>query len=112
MSTQAPDVNFANIPLKREPSGTPRAEFYVGKPATAEDREAILSRLYDSIHALNKKERLSALSTGEQSYLSELLVEVDFWESQRERPAEVDVMTRLEALTKQVLEFAGSREAV
>ncbi len=112
MTNPAPIINFESLPRNREPPSTPKAEPHVGKPATAEEREAILSRLYDSVHALNKKQRLAALSSGEEAYLSELLVEVDCWESQRERPAEADVMTRLEALTKQVLEFAGSREAV
>lgn len=73
-----------------------------GRQARSEDREAILSSLYEERRKLNRAKRVNSLSSSEQDYLAELERYIDQWE-EPDQDARADIWTRFEDAARSML---------
>lgn len=72
--------------------------------ASAEEREAILTSLYNEREGLTRAKRLGEMSPGDAEYLVELNQYIDEWEAaETKTSASDDVWTKLDTLAQSML---------
>ena len=105
---------IARIPKVLEGDITEMANLLnIPRSATPEQREFVISQLYDLLHRLNRQQRVQGLSACDQAYLVDVKAEIDRWELQRRQLNEKsEVTSRLEALAEKVLKLASTTKGL
>lgn len=82
-----------------------------GRSATADERDAILSSLYERLGELNERRRRGDLDAHGLASLTDVKTEIDRWERvERVAAGKSEIVERLEALTERVLRVVGTGE--